>query len=135
MWENYLYQLYISDLDYLKVCFHSSTNDNCFYLTLENLQVILHKRLTIIYCCFLANFLFVIISFNYLGAVETAKKYKCTPKQVLHCKEFSAGYWNWQHLYLMDAVRQKSWPCGFITINPCEWTFPQVWCNLLITIF
>ena len=74
----------------------------------------------------MADFFFVIISFNYLGAVEIAKKYKCTPKQTLDSKEFSAGYWNWWHLYLMDAVRQKSWPSAFITIAPCEWSFLQV---------
>ena len=29
---------------------------------------------------------------KYLGAIESAKKYKCTPKQALGCKEFFAGY-------------------------------------------
>ena len=46
----------------------------------------------------MAYFFFVIISFSYLGAVETAKKYKCTQKQALDSKEFSAGYWNWATL-------------------------------------
>ena len=33
-----------------------------------------------------------------LGAVESAKKHKCTPKQALHCKEFSALYWELMQL-------------------------------------
>ena len=67
--------------------------------------------------------------------VESAKKYKCTPKQALDCKEFSAGYWHWEHLYLIDGVRQFNWPFGFITISPSEWTFPQVRCNFLILLY
>ena len=63
---------------------------------------------------------------KYLGAVETAKKFKCTPKQALNCKEFSAGYWQWDHLFLVDSVKQFEWPSVFITVSPCEWTFPQV---------
>ena len=77
----------------------------------------------------MAYFFFVIISFSYLGAVETAKKYKCTQKQALDSKEFSAGYWNWRHLYLMDAVRQEGWSSAFITIVLCEWSFHR--CDII----
>ena len=59
-------------------------------------------------------------SFLFLGAVESAKKSKCTPKQALDCKEFSAGLWHWWHLFLINGVRQFSWPFGFITVSPSE---------------
>ena len=71
---------------------------------------------------------------KYLGAVESVKKYKCMPKQAPDCKEFSAGYWRWDHLYLIDAVKQFGWPSAFITISAREWTFPQVWKTLLLDI-
>ena len=60
------------------------------------------------------------------GAVESGKKYHCTPLQSLDCKEFSTGYWQWCHLFLLDAVRQFGYPSLFITISPSEWSFPQV---------
>ena len=60
------------------------------------------------------------------GAVEAGKKYHCTPLQSLDCKEFSTGYWQWCHLFLLDAVRQFGYPSLFITISPSEWSFPQV---------
>ena len=61
-----------------------------------------------------------------LGAVESAKKFKCTPKQALDCKEFSASFWEWCHLFLIDAVKQYGYPSVFITISPSEWLFPKV---------
>lgn len=61
-----------------------------------------------------------------LGAVESRRKHNCTPLQPLDCKEFCSGYWQWCHLFLIDAVRQYGYPSLFITISPSEWTFPQV---------
>ena len=45
------------------------------------------------------------------GAVESEKKYHCNPLQSLDCKEFSTGYWQWCHLFLLEAVRQFGYPC------------------------
>lgn len=42
----------------------------------------------------------------------------------LQHKSFSATFWNWQHLYLLDALRQCGFPSFFLTISPYEWTFP-----------
>jgi hypothetical protein len=36
----------------------------------------------------------------------------------------TAEFWKWQHHYLIDAVRQFSFPTLFITISPSEWSFP-----------
>ena len=60
------------------------------------------------------------------GAVESGKKYHCTPLQSLDWKEFSTGYWQWCHLFLLDAVRQFGYPYLFITTSLSEWSFPQV---------
>ena len=38
-------------------------------------------------------------------------------------KAFSPAYWQWQHRYLLDVVRQKGYPPLFITISSSEWTF------------
>ena len=67
----------------------------------------------------------IIISIN-LGAVESGRKHNCTPLQSLDCKEFCTGYWQWCHLFLIDAVKQYGYPSLFITISPSEWTFPKV---------
>ena len=73
-----------------------------------------------------SSFFAVLVIWKYLGAVESVKKFKCTAKQALDCKEFSAGYWQWDHLFLVDAVKQFDWPSAFVTLSPCEWTFLQV---------
>ena len=39
-------------------------------------------------------------------------------------KPFSIGYWDWQHRYLIDAVRLFGYPSLFITISPSDWSFP-----------
>ena len=39
-------------------------------------------------------------------------------------KPSSIGYWDWQHRYLIDAVRQFGFPSLFITISPSERSFP-----------
>ena len=57
------------------------------------------------------------------GAINS-KFSGCSPNTALQDKCFSAIYWNWQHLYLIDAVRQYGFPSFFITISPYEWTFP-----------
>ena len=62
----------------------------------QNLKTVLNNK-EIIDIAFLPFFVFN-ISFLFLGVVESAKKYKCTPKQALDCKEFFAGFWHWRHL-------------------------------------
>jgi len=59
------------------------------------------------------------------GAVESGKKYKCSPIRSLETKSFTCSYWKWQHLLLKDAVVQFGFPSLFVTISPAEWKFPQ----------
>ena len=59
------------------------------------------------------------------GAIESGKKFQCSPLRSLEGKTFTASYWRWQHLYLKDAVRQFGFPSLFITISPGEWSFPK----------
>ena len=59
------------------------------------------------------------------GAVNSSKASGCSPNCVLQQKSFSATYWQWQHLYLIDAVRQYGFPSFFFTISPYEWSFPR----------
>ena len=63
-----------------------------------------------------------IVSIN-LGAVESGRKHNCTPLQSLDWKEFCTGYWQYCHLFLIDAVKQYGLLDLFITILPFEWTF------------
>ena len=35
---------------------------------------------------------------------------------------------------MIDAVKQFEWLSAFITISPCEWTFPQVLKTYLLDI-
>ena len=49
---------------------------------------------------------------------------KCSPARALEAKTFSTGYWQWQHRFLLDALRQFGYPSVFLTISPYEWTFP-----------
>ena len=65
------------------------------------------------------------------GPVKSGKKYHCSPLQSLDCKEFSTGYWQWCHLFLLDAVRQFGYPSLLIAISPSEWSFPQVFPSYL----
>ena len=58
------------------------------------------------------------------GAVNTARRTGCSPATSLQHKTFTAGYWQWQHRLLVDAVRQFRFPSFFITISPYEWSFP-----------
>lgn len=58
------------------------------------------------------------------GAINTGRFLNCSPARALDTKPFSATYWVWQHLYLIDAVLQFGLPDVFITISPYEWTFP-----------
>ena len=58
------------------------------------------------------------------GAINSSKFFGCSPNTAPQDKCFSATYWNWQHLYLIDAVRQYGFPSFFISISPYEWTFP-----------
>nr|CAB3220780.1 A-kinase anchor protein 14-like [Phallusia mammillata] len=76
---------------------------------------------------------FELIRFNYdrwlfktfTGAIDTSKKYGCSPARALDSKHFSPTYWQWQHCYLIDCTAQFGLPDVFITISPYEWTFPQ----------
>ena len=64
------------------------------------------------------------------GAINSARILKCSPMRALDSKTFSPGYWQWQHLFLLDAVRQFGLPSLFLTISPFEWTFPfPIWLN------
>ena len=58
------------------------------------------------------------------GAINTARYRNCSPARALDTKTFSPTYWQWQHLYLLDAIEQFGLPSVFITISPYEWTFP-----------
>ena len=58
------------------------------------------------------------------GAISTAQISHCSAAKALEEKPFSASYWQWQHRYLLDAVRQHGPPSVFVTISPYEWTFP-----------
>lgn len=58
------------------------------------------------------------------GAVNSSRRFGCNPNVALQEKSFSCAFWQWQHLYLLDAVRQYGFPSFFITISPYEWTFP-----------
>ena len=58
------------------------------------------------------------------GAVNASKASGCSPNRSLENKSFSKTFWQHQHLFLIDAVHQYSFPSLFITISPYEWTFP-----------
>ena len=62
----------------------------------------------------------------FTGAIESAKKFACSPAKALDCKPFCAQYWQWHHRSLMDAVRQYGLPSLFITLSPYEWSMPKV---------
>ena len=73
-----------------------------------------------------------LLQFNYdrwlfktiTGAVNSSKASGCSPNRSLENKSFSRTFWQHQHLFLIDAVRQFGFPSFFITISPYEWTFP-----------
>lgn len=58
------------------------------------------------------------------GAINTARILNSSPARALDTKQFSPTFWQWQHLYLIDAVKQFGLPDVFITISPFEWSFP-----------
>ena len=58
------------------------------------------------------------------GAINSSRASGCSPNAALQHKSFSATYWQWQHLYLLDAVKQYGFPSFFLTISPYKWTFP-----------
>ena len=61
------------------------------------------------------------------GAIHSSRNTannSITAFQALQDKPFSKGYWDWQHRFLIDAVRQFGLPSLFITISPSEWSFP-----------
>ena len=70
--------------------------------------------------------------FHYsLGAVESARKHKCSPRQAFDTKAFSAGHWEWCHRFLIDENKQDGYPTLFLTFLPCEWDFPKV-CSVFV---
>ena len=58
------------------------------------------------------------------GAINVGRYLNCSPSRSLDSKAFSATYWDWQHLYVLDAVDQFGLPDVFITISAFEWSFP-----------
>jgi len=56
------------------------------------------------------------------GAINSSRASGCSPNAALQQKSFSATYWQWQHLHLIDAVRQYGYPSFFLTISPYEWS-------------
>lgn len=38
------------------------------------------------------------------GAINSSRASGCSPHVALQQKPFSSNYWQWQHLYLLDAV-------------------------------
>ena len=58
------------------------------------------------------------------GAINTTRRSRCSPTIALDHKSFSPGYWQWQHRFLLDAVRQFGFPSVLDTISPYEWRFP-----------
>jgi hypothetical protein len=46
-------------------------------------------------------------------------------RNILAGKDFSPGYWAWQHLFLLDMQKQLGNPSLFITIAPYEASFPM----------
>ncbi|CAK8689947.1 unnamed protein product [Clavelina lepadiformis] len=75
---------------------------------------------------------YALLQFNYdrwlyetiSGAIEAGRRFKCNPYKSLDGKSFSLSYWKWQHLHLEDAGKHFGPPTIFITVSPCEWTFP-----------
>ena len=57
-------------------------------------------------------------------AIKSLRALGCSPNAALQQKSFSAMYWQWQHLYLLDAVSQYGFPSFFLATSPYEWTFP-----------
>ena len=57
------------------------------------------------------------------GAINQGRILNCSPYSSLGNKAFSPAYWEWQHRYLLDIVRQYGYLSLFITISPSEWTF------------
>ena len=58
------------------------------------------------------------------GAINSARFLNCSPARALDTKQFSPTLWQWQHLHLLDAVRQFGLPDVFMTISPFELSFP-----------
>ena len=57
-------------------------------------------------------------------AINSPRTSGCSPNCGLQHKSFSVTFWQWQHLLLIDAVRQYRFPSFFIMVSPYEWTFP-----------
>ena len=88
----------------------------------------IHKVLSLVYDYALK---FEVLQYNYdwwlfktiTGAINSSRASGCSPNTRLQDKSLLATYWQWQHLYLTDAVRQYGFP-SFLSITHFEWTFP-----------
>ena len=75
---------------------------------------------------------FDILQFNYdrwlfkttSGAINSSRASGCSPNCGLQHKSFSATFWWWQHLLLVDTICQYGFPSFFITVSHYEWAFP-----------
>ena len=54
------------------------------------------------------------------GAINSSRVSGCSPNTGLQHKSSSATYWRWQHLLLIDTVRQYGYPSFFMTVSPYE---------------
>lgn len=85
-------------------------------------------------CCEIVDYSldFDLLQFHYdrwmfktvTGAINSSRTSLCSAAAALDQKTFSAGYWQWHHRKLIDAVEQFGLPDVFITLSPYEWTFP-----------
>ena len=73
--------------------------------------------------CFNANMIAGYVKVS-VEQSKRGQKFKCSPARALDTKPFSATYWQWQHVFVLDAVEQFGLPDVFITISPFEWSFP-----------
>lgn len=54
------------------------------------------------------------------GAINSSRVSGCSPNCELQHKSFSATYWSWQHLLLIDAVHQYGFPSFFLMVSSYE---------------
>ena len=70
------------------------------------------------------------------GAIQSAQQFHCSPARALDSKQlFTTTYWQWQHRYLLDCIRQYGYPHLFVTISPYEWSMPKVCILMVISSF
>ena len=57
------------------------------------------------------------------GAINTARRLKYSPARALDTKTFSSTYWQWQHRYILDAIRSAR-RFHHHVFRPFKWSFP-----------